>query len=72
MYDMATDPRQLRNVIRLAEHAKQRKLLAAELQRLRNCAGADCSSLLPPALRSPVRRIVSGRERSPGYRGTQE
>lgn len=72
MYDMATDPRQLRNVVRLAEHAKQRKLLAAELQRLRNCAGADCSSLLPPALRSPVGRIVSGRERSPGYRGTQE
>ncbi len=63
MYDMRADPRQIRNVVRLAEHAKQRKLLAAELRRLRDCEGMQCRYPLPPALRSPVGGIVSGRTR---------
>ncbi|MDQ3326665.1 MAG: hypothetical protein M3529_13400, partial [Actinomycetota bacterium] len=65
------DPRQLRNVVKLSRHTRQRKLLAAELQRLMNCAGAECTALLPPKLRSPVGGIVSGRAMTSGYRAPQ-
>jgi len=59
MYDMRADPRQLRNVIRFSEYAGLRRLLAAKLQRLKNCEGSVCTSLLPVPLRAPGRRPTS-------------
>lgn len=53
LYDMRVDPGQFRNVVDMPRYAGRRNLLAAELRRLKNCAGTECTSLLPTRLQTP-------------------
>ena len=50
LYDMRRDPRQLDNLVDLPRYRALRRTLAAELDRLRTCAGAECSRPLPRRL----------------------
>ena len=56
LYDLAADPHQLQNVAGDAAHAERKAQLAAELARMRNCAGVECyrgpnDPVLPPGTR---------------------
>ncbi len=50
LYDMRRDPRQLDNLVDVPRYRALRRTLAAELDRLRTCAGAECSQPLPRRL----------------------
>lgn len=68
LYDLRTDPQQFDNLVDEPRMARIVRLLAAELDRLRDCSGAECRAPLPPALRTrhPVPAyVVSTREHGP-------
>ncbi len=50
LYDMARDPHQLDNLVDLPRYRALRRTLAAELDRLRTCAGTECSRPMPRRL----------------------
>ena len=52
LYDLRTDPQQFDNVVDEPRMARVVRLLARELDRLRDCDGAQCRRPLPPALRT--------------------
>jgi arylsulfatase A-like enzyme len=56
LYDLRTDPQQFDNVVDEPRMARVVRLLARELDLLRDCVGAACRVPLPPALqtRHPV------------------
>jgi len=53
MYDMRSDPGQLHSVHGQAAYADDQALLAAELERVKDCAGATCREPMPPGLTAP-------------------
>ncbi len=52
LYDLRVDPFQWVNLVDRPRYAGTVELLAAELDRLRDCRGSACAQPLPPALRS--------------------
>ena len=52
LYDLRSDPRQLTNLVRRPGEQRVVRLLARQLDRLRDCVGAACARPLPPALRT--------------------
>jgi N-acetylglucosamine-6-sulfatase len=62
LYDLETDPYQLRSLDGVDSYAAVQRDLAGRLRRLRNCAGASCR--LEPAL--SLRLRSAGRPLSPG------
>jgi hypothetical protein len=52
LYDLRRDPRQFVNLAGRARVRAVQRLLARELDRLRDCAGAECNAPLPEALRT--------------------
>ncbi|MGZ8736068.1 MAG: sulfatase family protein [Nocardioides sp.] len=61
LYDLRTDPQQFDNVVDEPRMARVARLLARELDRLRDCVGAECRVPLPPVLRTsnPVPAYVA-------------
>ena len=51
LYDLRRDPFQWVNLVDRPRYAGVVRLLAVELDRLRDCAGAECAAPLAPALR---------------------
>jgi arylsulfatase A-like enzyme len=60
LYDLRSDPREVTNLVNRPGEQRVVRLLAAELDRLRNCVGAVCSRPLPAALRTttPARPLA--------------
>jgi arylsulfatase A-like enzyme len=56
LYDMRRDPRQLTNLVERPRYAAVVRVLARQLDRLRECEGTECSTPLPRSLqtRNPV------------------
>ena len=53
LYDLRTDPREVRNLVDRPAERSVVRLMARELDLLRNCRGAQCRRPLPAALRTP-------------------
>ena len=60
LYDLKTDPRQFVNVVDKPRMAHVVRLLARELDRLKDCVGPECRQPMPPTLqmRHPVPAYV--------------
>ena len=63
LYDLRSDPREVTNLVDRPGMRRVVRLLAHELDLLRNCKGAQCRRPLPPALRTaaPAPPLSSGR-----------
>jgi arylsulfatase A-like enzyme len=62
LYDLATDPREVTNLVYRPSMRRVVRALAHELDLLRNCVGVQCSRPLPPLLatRHPVPPLPDG------------
>ena len=63
LYDLRNDPREVTNLVDRPGMRRVVRLLAHELDLLRNCKGAQCRRPLPPALRTtaPAAPLPDGR-----------
>jgi arylsulfatase A-like enzyme len=61
LYDMAADEQQLVNLAYRGAYQRELRALRRQLERLQDCAGAECREPLAESLRVPAGRIVSGR-----------
>jgi arylsulfatase A-like enzyme len=52
LYDLRSDPREVHNLVDEPREQRVVRLLAHELDLLRNCKGSACARPLPPALRT--------------------
>ena len=78
LYDLALDPFELRSLHTNPRYADVRRQLQAELRRLKNCAGVDCSfeaaPLPPPRAARPraiPRRITRGLAEPDAFRSSK-
>jgi arylsulfatase A-like enzyme len=68
LYDLRRDPRQRVNLVERPGMREVVRLLARELRRLRDCAGAECSRPLPASLQGEGDLRPWSRPVVPGYR----